>query len=97
MQTTAAMASDQTVTCFELWLSLIRVREDMVHRIANNRGVSQPADTQGGLTVQQYLDWYKKEPLSNDDFEWALQTCKALRANRRANLVYSCVGAMVET
>ena len=44
----------------------------MVHRIANNRGVSQPADTQGGLTVQQYLDWYNSQPLSDHDFEWAL-------------------------
>ena len=42
----------------------IRVREDMVHRIANYRGVSQPVDRQNDFTVQQI------------DFEWALAQWK---------------------
>ena len=42
----------------------IRVREDMVNRIANYR--------QGAYTAQQFVDWYKSEPLSDEAFEWAL-------------------------
>ena len=41
----------------------IRVREDMVNRIAYYR--------QGPWAAQQWLDWYKSEPLLNEDFEWA--------------------------
>ena len=40
-----------------------RVREDMVNKIANYR--------QGAYTAQQYVDWYKSEPLSDEDFAWA--------------------------
>ena len=54
----------------------IRVRENMVNRIADYRGVSQPADTQGAFTVQQYLEWYNSHPLSDSDFEWALAQWK---------------------
>jgi hypothetical protein len=46
----------------------IQVREDMVQRIANYR--------QGVYTVQQLLDWYNSQPLSDSDFEWALAQWK---------------------
>ena len=46
----------------------IRAREDMVNRIANYR--------QGAYTAQQFVDWYKSEPLSDEDFEWALDQWK---------------------
>ena len=50
----------------------IRVRKNMVQRIANYRGAPQPAGTRGGFTVQQWIAWYDSEPLSDPDFEWAL-------------------------
>ena len=43
----------------------IRVRERMVSRIANYQG------QRGPWAVRQWLDWYKCEPLSDEDFEWA--------------------------
>ena len=59
----------------------IRVREDMVRRVANYHGVAQPQlstprYSAGAFTVQQWLDWYKSEPFSDPDFDWVLATWK---------------------
>ena len=43
----------------------IRARERMVNRIAHHEG------QRGPWAAQQWLDWYKFEPLSDEDFEWA--------------------------
>ena len=43
----------------------IRVRENMVNRIAYYQG------QRGPWAAQQWLDWYKFEPLSDKHFEWA--------------------------
>ena len=51
----------------------IRARENMVNRIAYYR--------QGPWTAQQWLDWYKSEPLSNEDFEWAKSNGKEFPMN----------------
>ena len=46
----------------------IDVRKDMVNRIA--------IYCQGVYTVQQIVDWYNSQPLSNNDFDWALAQWK---------------------
>ena len=46
----------------------IKVRKDMVQRMANYH--------QGVYTVQQLLDWYNSQPLSDRVFEWALTQWK---------------------
>jgi hypothetical protein len=46
----------------------IRVREDMVDRIANYR--------QGVYSKQELFDWYNNEPLPEIDFKWALDQWK---------------------
>ena len=43
----------------------IRTRERMVSRIAHHEGQRGPWE------AQQWLDWYKFEPLSDKHFEWA--------------------------
>ena len=54
----------------------IRVRQDMVLRIAESCGVSQPAESRRAYTVQEYVDWYNSHSLSDSDFEWALAKWK---------------------
>ena len=45
----------------------IRVRAEMVYRIANNQSV---------YTVEQYSDWYQSRPLSDEHYDWALAEWK---------------------
>ena len=63
----------------------IRVRERMVNRIAHHEG------QRGPWVEQQWLDWYKFDPLSDKHFEWAKSNgensflCIQRRASRLQN------------
>ena len=50
----------------------IRRRSEFVERVAQIRGVAQPTAARHGYTPRQWIEWYEKEPLTDDDFETTL-------------------------